>query len=109
MPKDQIKQSKIVLKEGCKYRVKILFYVQRDIVAGLRYEQKVYRKGVRGTVQVVSTASALILTSVCFVTCTFQKCSYIASFIISFNVYICLFLFVSSLSLQNVQLLSVLF
>lgn len=47
LPKDQIKQSKIVLKEGCKYRVKILFYVQRDIVAGLRYEQKVYRKGVR--------------------------------------------------------------
>ncbi|KAK7113078.1 rho GDP-dissociation inhibitor 1-like [Littorina saxatilis] len=45
--KDAIKQNKIVLKEGCKYRVKIFFYVQRDIVAGLRYEQKVYRKGVR--------------------------------------------------------------
>jgi len=45
--KEAIKHSKIVLKEGCQYRVKIFFYVQRDIVAGLRYEQKVYRKGVR--------------------------------------------------------------
>ena len=74
MPKDQIKQSKIVLKEGSKYRVKIFFFVQRDIVAGLRYEQKVYRKGVRGTVKVAATACALILI-VCFVTCIFS-CSF---------------------------------
>jgi predicted DNA-binding antitoxin AbrB/MazE fold protein len=46
--KEDIKKTKIVLKEGCQYRVKILFFVQREIVAGLRYEQKVYRKGVRG-------------------------------------------------------------
>ncbi|XP_076458778.1 rho GDP-dissociation inhibitor 1-like [Babylonia areolata] len=47
LPKDKIKESKLVLKEGCRYRVKIFFNVQREIVPGLRYEQKVYRKGVR--------------------------------------------------------------
>lgn len=47
LPKDQIKHQKIVLKEGVKYRVKIFFHVQREIVAGLKYEQKVYRKGIR--------------------------------------------------------------
>ena len=31
-----------------KYRLKIKFFVQRDIVTGLKYSQTSYRKGIRG-------------------------------------------------------------
>ena len=44
----KLKDSPIVLKEGCEYRVKIVFRVQREIVAGLRYVQNSYRKGIKG-------------------------------------------------------------
>ena len=37
-----------MLKEGCEYRVKIYFYVQRDIVQGLKYVQMTYKAGIRG-------------------------------------------------------------
>ncbi|XP_005097358.1 rho GDP-dissociation inhibitor 1 [Aplysia californica] len=45
-PEDEIKKECFTLKEGCKYQIKIYFYVQREIVSGLRYEHKVYRKGI---------------------------------------------------------------
>ena len=45
-----LKKSAIVLKENAKYRVKIYFYVQREIVSGLKYVQKILRKGIQGTV-----------------------------------------------------------
>jgi len=41
-----IKKKHFILKEGCQYRIKISFYVQREIVAGLKYTQKSYRKGI---------------------------------------------------------------
>ncbi|KAL8588051.1 hypothetical protein ACOMHN_012089 [Nucella lapillus] len=47
LPKEKIKECKVVLKEACQYRVKIFFNVQREIVCGLRYEQKVYKKGIK--------------------------------------------------------------
>uniref|UniRef100_A0A914VAL8 Rho GDP-dissociation inhibitor 3 n=1 Tax=Plectus sambesii TaxID=2011161 RepID=A0A914VAL8_9BILA len=34
------------IKEGCHYRLRIEFHVQREIVAGMKYVQKVYRAGV---------------------------------------------------------------
>ncbi|KRY77040.1 Rho GDP-dissociation inhibitor 1 [Trichinella pseudospiralis] len=40
------KQS-FVLKEGCQYHLEVGFHVQREIVAGLKYVQKVYRLGVQ--------------------------------------------------------------
>ncbi|XP_014788749.1 rho GDP-dissociation inhibitor 1 isoform X2 [Octopus bimaculoides] len=40
-------KNAFVIKEGCKYRMQIDFYVQRDIVCGLNYYQTVYRKGIR--------------------------------------------------------------
>ena len=43
-----LKNSPIIIKEGAPYRVKIEFRVQREIVAGLRYFQNSYRKGIRG-------------------------------------------------------------
>ncbi|XP_076469647.1 rho GDP-dissociation inhibitor 1-like [Babylonia areolata] len=46
-PAEEIINDKICLKEGCEYKVQITFYVQRDIVAGLRYHQVVSRKGIR--------------------------------------------------------------
>lgn len=46
-PEEEIKKESFTMKEGCKYQIKIYFYVQRDIVVGLRYEQKVYRKGIQ--------------------------------------------------------------
>ena len=44
----KLKDSPITIKEGVQYRLKIQFRVQREIVAGLRYFQSTYRKGVRG-------------------------------------------------------------
>ena len=44
----KLKDSPITIKEGCEYRVKIVFRVQRDIVSGLRYAQNTYRKGIKG-------------------------------------------------------------
>jgi len=46
-PGDKTKFPAIVIKEGATYKVKISFYVQREIVAGLRYVQQTYRKGIR--------------------------------------------------------------
>ncbi|KAI8794585.1 rho GDP-dissociation inhibitor 1 [Biomphalaria glabrata] len=46
-PEEEIKKESFTLKEGCKYQIKIYFFVQREIVSGLRYEHKVYRKGIQ--------------------------------------------------------------
>ena len=40
--------QKFVLKEGCKFKIRIEFYVQRDIITGLKYVQKTYMKGIPG-------------------------------------------------------------
>lgn len=36
----------LALKEGCSYNIRIQYYVQREIVSGLRYSHKVKRLGV---------------------------------------------------------------
>ena len=38
-----IKTKKFVIKEGIKFRIRIDFLVQREIVHGLKYVQKTYR------------------------------------------------------------------
>ncbi|XP_037093684.1 probable rho GDP-dissociation inhibitor [Pollicipes pollicipes] len=43
-----LKQQTVTIKEGIQYRLRIEFHVQRDIVTGLRYTQKTYRKGIQG-------------------------------------------------------------
>jgi len=43
---NEIKKKKFVLKEGIKFRIRIDFVVQREIVTGLKYIQKVSRMGV---------------------------------------------------------------
>lgn len=42
-----LKKKAFVLKEGCHYRIKIYFYVQREIVTGLSYVQKTHKKGIQ--------------------------------------------------------------
>jgi len=42
-----LKEKSILMKEGVSYKVKIAFFVQREIVSGLKYIQGVYRKGIR--------------------------------------------------------------
>jgi Rho GDP-dissociation inhibitor len=42
-----MKDKPFILKEGCKYIIKITFRVQHEIVVGLKYVNQVYRKGVR--------------------------------------------------------------
>lgn len=37
----------LTLKQGCEYRVRLKFYVQKDLVSGLKYVNKVYRKGIK--------------------------------------------------------------
>lgn len=41
-------KSPIVIKEGTKYNVKIYFFIQRELVSGLRYLMASYRMKVRG-------------------------------------------------------------
>ncbi|XP_028395525.1 rho GDP-dissociation inhibitor 1-like [Dendronephthya gigantea] len=43
----KLKSNPLVIKEGVDYRVEILFRVQREIVAGLRYFQVISRKGIK--------------------------------------------------------------
>ncbi|XP_067673420.1 rho GDP-dissociation inhibitor 1-like [Haliotis asinina] len=43
---DLSKLRTLVVKEGTQYRIKIYFYVQREIVSGLVYKQKITRKGI---------------------------------------------------------------
>jgi Rho GDP-dissociation inhibitor len=44
---DDLKKKSLILQEGCQYRVKIYFYVQREIVQGLKYVQQSYRAGIK--------------------------------------------------------------
>jgi len=44
---EKLKKETFVLKEGCSYRMQVFFYVQREIVTGLRFNQKSYRKGIQ--------------------------------------------------------------
>lgn len=44
----QLKQTVFTIKEGVQYRIRIEFYVQHEIVTGLKYVQKTYRKGIQG-------------------------------------------------------------
>ncbi|XP_072167833.1 rho GDP-dissociation inhibitor 1-like [Diadema setosum] len=43
----KLKQKPIVIKEGVEYCIVIKFRVQREIVAGLRYYQETFRKGIK--------------------------------------------------------------
>ena len=36
-----------VIKEGCYYRLKFYFFVQKEIVAGFKYLQTVHKKGIK--------------------------------------------------------------
>jgi len=43
----KMKDQPFTLKEGCKYKIKLTFRVQHEIVVGLKYINQVYRKGLR--------------------------------------------------------------
>lgn len=45
----KLKQTVFTIKEGVQYRIRIEFFVQHEIVTGLKYVQKTYRKGIPGT------------------------------------------------------------
>lgn len=44
----ELKKKVFVIKEGVTYKIRIDFYVQREIVHGLKYVQKTSRLGVPG-------------------------------------------------------------
>jgi len=44
----KLKDQKFKIKEGVQYKIRIDFIVQREIVHGLKYVQKTYRKGIPG-------------------------------------------------------------
>lgn len=44
---EPFKKKPVVLKEGCEYKIKITFKVNKEIVSGLRYNQHTFRKGVK--------------------------------------------------------------
>lgn len=45
-PAEEIKQVTIPVKEGCEYRIKLNFKVEREIVSGLKYSHSMSRKEV---------------------------------------------------------------
>lgn len=61
----QLKKKSVVMKEGVKYRVRIYFYVQREIVSGLKYMQKIHRAGLQGTSRIM----CLLYTHTSRITC----------------------------------------
>jgi len=44
----KLKDTPFTLKEGCKYKIKLSFRVQHDIVTGLKYGNYIYKLGIRG-------------------------------------------------------------
>lgn len=65
---ENLKKKVFVVKEGIQYRIRIDFYVQREIVTGLKYVQKVLRHGIQHekmTHMVGSYAPKLELQSYC--------------------------------------------
>lgn len=44
---EEIKKKTFVIKEGIHYRIRIDFIVQREIVTGLKYQQKIYRHSIQ--------------------------------------------------------------
>jgi len=44
----KMKDASFTIAEGCFYQLRISFYVQREIVTGLKYQQQSYRAGIRG-------------------------------------------------------------
>ena len=47
---DILKKSPFVFKESCKYKIKVVFRVQHDIVTGLKYQNKIF-KTIQGTIE----------------------------------------------------------
>ena len=44
----KLKAVVFTIKEGVQYKIRIEFFVQHEIVTGLKYVQKTYRKGIQG-------------------------------------------------------------
>lgn len=44
----KLKDQPITIKEGCEYRLKIVFRVNNDVVSGLKYIQVVKKMGMKG-------------------------------------------------------------
>jgi len=44
---ETIKKQTIAIKDGIQYRLRISFFVQREIVTGLKFVQKIHRHGVK--------------------------------------------------------------
>jgi len=43
---ENVKRKVFTIKEGIHYRIRIDFYIQREIVTGLKYQQKIYKHGI---------------------------------------------------------------
>lgn len=44
---EQLKKRTFTVKEGIQYRIRVEFFVQREIVTGLKYVQKIHRHGLQ--------------------------------------------------------------
>jgi Rho GDP-dissociation inhibitor len=43
---ENVKRKVFTIKEGIHYKIRIDFYIQREIVTGLKYHQKIYKHGI---------------------------------------------------------------
>ena len=53
----KLKKKVFCIKEGVQYKIRIEFFVQHEIVTGLKYVQKTYRKGIQGIMNNMSCFS----------------------------------------------------
>ena len=44
----KLKDTSVVIKEGCEYQLKFTFQIEGEIVSGLRFQQNISRKGIPG-------------------------------------------------------------
>ena len=54
----KLKQTVFTIKEGVQYRIRIEFFVQHEIVTGLKYVQRTYRKGIQGESTLLPSCSS---------------------------------------------------
>ena len=55
------------MQEGISYRIRIDFHVQREIVTGLKYIQRTYRKGIQGKIDLLAVNELDYQQLVCYI------------------------------------------
>ena len=61
----KLKKQTFIIKEGVSYRIRIEFFVQREIVHGLKYLQKTSKVGIPGKSRFICGFLVFVLMILC--------------------------------------------